>query len=326
MRKFSTPIVVISRCLEFDHVRYNGGIVKSDFVRTIKDHVHCIPVCPEVEIGLGIPRDPVRIVRSDNQDRLMQPATGNDYTEEMVEFSRQFLHALPAVDGFILKSKSPTSGYRDVPIYPSLGRSAPIDKGAGFFARVILELFSGLPIEDEGRIRNHRIRDHFLTFLYCITEFREVKETHDIRQLLEFHSRNKILLMVHDQKITDELGRLLAQHTQEPFEAVASRYDMLLRAAFKRPAQYTSNINALLHTLGHFSKRLNHEEKALFLDAIEQYRNGRTSIAPAKMILREWIARFGDDYLFNQTFFSPYPEALFDTEVSETDRGRDFWD
>lgn len=142
-RVFNTPVVLISRCIEFDAVRYNGDMISSHEVSVMKPYVSFIPVCPEVEIGLGIPRDTIRIVRKDGSDHLIQPSTSVDLTDRMNEFCSSYLRNLPTVDGFILKNRSPTSGISGVNIYSTIEKSAAIGKGAGFFGRMILDQFAG---------------------------------------------------------------------------------------------------------------------------------------------------------------------------------------
>ena len=171
MSTFTRPLVVISKCLGFDHCRWNGLTIQDQFVDRLAGFVDYETVCPEVEIGLGVPRDPVRIVQTDKTLRLMQPATGKDHTRAMTGFSKEYLNALTDLDGFILKSRSPSCGIKEAKIYPSMEKSAALRKGCGFFATAVMKKFSMLPVEDEGRLRNFTIRDHFLRRLFTIARF-----------------------------------------------------------------------------------------------------------------------------------------------------------
>jgi uncharacterized protein YbbK (DUF523 family) len=148
-------------------------------VARLREYADCIPVCPEVEIGLGIPRSTVRIVRIGGSDRLVQPATGRDVTAEMSAFAARFLDSLPPIEGFILKGGSPTSGTRNVRVYPSTEKSAAIAKSAGFFAREVLKRYPELHVEDELRLNNQQIRDHFLSAVFTLAAFRDVERTPD---------------------------------------------------------------------------------------------------------------------------------------------------
>ncbi len=142
VRQYPRPRIVISRCIEFDACRYDGSKIPSPMVERLRSFADCMPVCPEVEIGLGIPRATVRIVRMEGVDHLVQPATGRDVSAEMSGFALRFLDSLPPVDGFILKGGSPTSGTSGVRVYPSVEKSMAIEKTAGFFAREVLKRFS----------------------------------------------------------------------------------------------------------------------------------------------------------------------------------------
>lgn len=310
MRDFAKPVVVVSRCLEFDAVRYDGSRIRDDFVRALKAHVTFIPVCPEVEIGLGVPRQPVRIIEASGGRRLVQPATGLDFTEKMHTFAASFLDGLDAVDGFILKSRSPTSGIKDVKIYPGKDKKAPSGRGAGFFGGSVLERLGHIAVEDEGRLKNLRLREHFLTKLFTVAAFRELKGSAAPKDLVGFHARNKLLLMAYNQTRMRTLGRVVAAAGRGQLADAVAAYEEGLYAALARPARYTANINVLMHGLGHFSKQLSRAEKAFFLDELASYRAGRVPLSVPLNVLRGHVIRFGDEYLAGQTFFSPYPEEL----------------
>jgi len=159
-------VICISKCLGFAACRYNGTIVRDEFLRMLKKRVKFVTRCPEVEIGLGVPRDPVRIVTGRGGRRLVQPATGLDLTKKMEKKCREILGALPRVDGFILKSRSPSCGLRDAKIYSTPTSAVPVGKGAGFFGSAVLKMFPSLPVEDERRLKNSRRRERFLTRLF----------------------------------------------------------------------------------------------------------------------------------------------------------------
>ena len=168
MRSFVKPVVVVSKCLGFAHCRFNGLTISSHTVDKLKPHVDFKPVCPEVEIGLGVPRDPIRVVKEAGKLRLLQPATGNDVTGKMTEFAESFLGAVEDADGFILKSRSPSCGIKDVKMYSDMEKRSSGVRGSGFFGGAVIDKFPNLPVEDEGRLTNFRIREHFLTKLFTI--------------------------------------------------------------------------------------------------------------------------------------------------------------
>jgi uncharacterized protein YbgA (DUF1722 family)/uncharacterized protein YbbK (DUF523 family) len=324
-RTFGSPRILVSRCVEFDHCRYNGDMITSHIVRKLKHDAEFIPVCPEYDIGLGVPRDPVRIVRIEGEDRLVQPATGRDVTEEMRRFSASCLDSLPPIDGVILKSKSPSCGTRDVNVYPRPERSAAIDKRAGFFAHAVRERFPLLPLEDEGRLRNVRIRDHFLTRIFTLSDFNRAVASGSLGRLIRFHTQNKFLLMAYHQRLQREMGGIIARAGDRSLDDTVADYREHLLSALAKAPRYTANINVLMHAMGHFSDHLSHDEKSFFLDSLEQYRQGTASSCAPKNILKSWIVRFDDTYLGEQTFFAPFPDHLMEISAAEADRGRDFW-
>ncbi len=167
MSEFAKPVVIISQCLGFANCRYNGEIIRDEFVEKLRPHVEFRPVCPEVEIGLGVPREPIRVVAVSGELRLLQPATGRDITERMRDFAASFLASLQEVDGFILKSRSPSCGIHDVPIYASTEGVESTTVDSGLFARAVRERFPDLPIEDERRLEDDGIKREFLTRLFA---------------------------------------------------------------------------------------------------------------------------------------------------------------
>ncbi len=327
MRNFSRPRVVVSKCFEFENVRYDGSVISSVFVKKLVPHVDFIPVCPEVEIGLGTPRDPLRIVTLDEEQRLFQPATNLDLTDKMKAFAHSFLDSLPDVDGFILKSRSPTSALKDAKVYPSANRKvSPISKGPGLFGRAVLQRFSDLAVEDEGRLRNPRIKEHFLTKLFTIASFREVKASDSLNNLVGFHSKNKLLLKTYNPKELGKLGKIVANPKSKTFTETIRDYEQHFFEALRKPPRCGSNINALMNAMGYFSNRLSKEEKSFFLDSLEDYRAGKLPFSVNIGIFKAWMIRFKEDYLAMQTLFEPYPEDLMDIDAMTTYcDGKDYW-
>jgi len=327
LREFIKPRVVISKCIEFENVRWDGQMISSDFVKKLKPHVDFVPVCPEVEIGLGVPRYPIRIVLLNGELRLVQPATNLDLTEKMRSFAYSFLDSLQEVDGFILKSRSPTSAIRDAKIYPRIEKKvAPISKGPGFFAATVLERFPQLAIEDEGRLRNPRIKEYFLTKLFTLASFRKVKKSNSLRNLVRFHSENKMLFKTYNQKETRNLGRIVANQQKKEFEEIAEDYEKHLFEALKRAPRCGSNINVMTNAFGYFSDKLSKKEKNFFLDFLQKYMDGKLPLSVNTGILKSWIIRFKEEYLMNQTFFEPYPEELKDIDaLTIYCDGKDYW-
>jgi len=321
MRNFVKPVVVVSKCLGFANCRYNGLTISSHTVDKLKPHVDFRPVCPEVEIGLGIPRDPIRVVKEANELRLLQPATGNDVTDKMTEFVESFLGTVEDADGFILKSHSPSCGIKDVKIYTGMEKRSSGVRGSGFFGGAVIDKFPNLPIEDGCRLTNFRIREHFFTKLFTMAKFREVKSSKSMKELVQFHTENKLLLMAYNQEKMRILGRIVANPDKKPFSEIINGYEEQLAGAFSKVSRYASNINVLMHEFGYFSKELSSGEKAFFLDSLERYRAGSVPLSIPLNIIGALIVRFQEDYLAQQTFFGPYPEELM--EITDSGKGRD---
>ena len=171
-------------------------------------------------------------------------------------------------------------------------------------------------MEDEGRLRNQRIRDHFLTKLFALAAFREVKGSGEVKEIVRFQASNKLLLMAHSQKELRVLGRLAANRDRRPFPELAADYEAHLQAALARPARCTSRINVMQHALGYFSEELSAQEKGYFLQTLERYRQGKVPSSTLTSLLRSWVVRFQQPYLMEQTIFRPYPDDLVDVSDS----------
>lgn len=322
MRQFVKPTVVVSKCLEFEACRYNGDKLSDVTVRNLQPYVEFIPVCPEVEIGLGIPRETIRIVDHDGTHKLVQPSTGADLTEKMQQFSNVFLSSLPDVDGFILKNRSPSCGTRDVKIYAGLGKAPTKGKGAGLFGSAVLARFSHVAIEEEGRLSNFIIREHFLTQLFTIAHFKTLKKNKNMKALVEFQSDHKYLFMAYNQTKQKELGRVIANKEKRHVDEVFAKYEEILYILLNRTPRYTSNINVCQHIFGYFKNKLKKEEKDHFLSLLSKYAEKKIPLSSVLTILKSWAIRFEETYLLRQTYFEPYPEML--VEITDSGKGRDY--
>ncbi|OGF62579.1 MAG: cytoplasmic protein [Candidatus Fischerbacteria bacterium RBG_13_37_8] len=321
MNLLPQPHVLVSKCLGFASCRYNGLIIHSDFVEQLKPLVSFITVCPEVEIGLGVPREPIRIVFADGKSKLVQLASGRDVTSEMNAFSMHFLNSIKDIDGSILKGRSPSCGIKDVKIYPAAEKSASLKKDKGFFGGAVLEHFPDLPIEDEGRLLNAKIREHFLTRLFLVPQIKNLMAQHSMKELIAFHAQNKYLLMAYNQQEMRVLGRIVANLEKKSLDMILNEYQKHFLSAIAHAPRYTSHINVLMHAAGYFSKELNKEEKRFFNDYLKKYRENKITLSSILGILKSWIVRFNNEYLAQQSYFKPYPEELM--ELTDSGKGRD---
>ena len=320
------PQVVLSRCIEFEPVRYDGHIVRSSFVQELLPHIEPVTVCPEIDIGLGVPRQTLRLVKKGGETRLMQPETGLDLTERMTEFSERFLDSLTDVDGFILKSGSPSSGLRNVKVYSSVKPSPVVERSPGLFGGLVRKKYPHLALEDERRLENAAIREHFLRKLYTLARFRTAKGSGAMRDLVEFHTVNKLLLKTYHQQEMRILGRIVANMDRMPAKEAFNLYEGHLYKALGRAPRCPSYVNTLMNSMGYFSRGLSAEEKRFFLDRLDDYRAGKAPLVAPLDVLWSWVVRFQEPYLREQTFFHPYPAELLDVDsIVEACGSRDYW-
>ena len=309
-RAFPKPVVVVSKCLEFEACRYNGERISSSFIERLEPHVRFQPVCPEVEIGLGTPRDPIRIYLQDERKSLYQPGTQRHLTQDMNAFSGRFLASLEEVDGFILKAKSPSCAITDAKIFPTAASIRHVAQGAGLFAGAALEKFSKRAFVDETGLNYRQVRAGFLTKIFTLAGFREVKKSGRAARLARYHAENKLLFLAYNQETMREMGRIAANHENHAFGEVVSAYESALLRLLSHPPARASNVNALAHAMGHFSEKNSREEKSRFLDTVTRYREGKIPLRTPLETLREWTARPVSEYLETQTLFEPYPRAV----------------
>jgi uncharacterized protein YbgA (DUF1722 family)/uncharacterized protein YbbK (DUF523 family) len=320
MINFPKPNIVVSKCLGFAKCRYNGDTVLDYVVDQLKPYVNYITVCPEVEIGLGVPRDPIRIVTEKNKLYLYQPATKKDVTKFMVDFVDKYLSSLQNIDGFILKYRSPSCGINSVKIYNSYNPDARSSAGAGFFGGEITKRLSGLAIEDEGRLKNFSIREYFFTKLFTLTQFRLTKKERQMKELVRFHTVNKLLFMAHNQIKMRELGKIVANQEKLNIDMVLNKYESILYELLTKAPSFSSWINVLTHAFGGMTENLNKEERKFFLNMIEEYRDERIPLSVLTKLILSWAVRFNNEYLLEQTFLNPYPKDLID--ITDSGKGR----
>lgn len=295
------PIVAMSLCLGDAAVRYDGAALRDPFAARLAPFVDVRPVCPEVEIGLGVPRAPIKIVGG----RLVQPATGLDVTDRMRDFASRFLEGLGDVDGFLLKSRSPSCGVKDV-------RRGGGAKGAGLFGEAVLAAYPEAAVEDEGRLLNFRIREHWLTRIFAAAELRGVRGK---GSLVRFHARHKLLLMAYRETALRALGRLVAKGGSP------AEYRAGFAAALAELPKPGPHANVLEHAMGYFKDVLAPAEKKHFLSLLGKLRAGRLPLSVPAGVLRAWLARYPRPYLEDQAYLDPYPEEL--TDLGDSGKGRD---
>jgi uncharacterized protein YbbK (DUF523 family) len=287
------PKILISACLDLEKVRYDGQDVPSQIVKDIKGFVDFIKVCPEFEIGLGVPREPIRIVKVKEEYRLIQHKTEEDVTDKMNNFSKSFVDNLNEIDGAIFKSKSPTMGLQNIKVYSGMEGGSVIERCGGFFASRIAEKFGGHPIEEDDRLRNKKIRNHFLTQVFLFAGYREAIEKD---ALLEFHEKNILLFNYYNK----ELAAKLNYESEEYFP--------LLKVIFEKPPKSEDIADFFFDIIVNKN------------NIIEKYKENKLSLEALRELSKILIK---DEDLLEQTFFSPFPEEL--SLISDEDRDKVYW-
>jgi uncharacterized protein YbgA (DUF1722 family)/uncharacterized protein YbbK (DUF523 family) len=320
MHRFPKPVVYISKCITFAAVRYDGGMVPSAFVDALKPFITPIIHCPEVEIGLPVPRKPIRVAADDikmTKLRLIQPDSGADLTDKMKKWVKQTLDDMKEVDGFILKSRSPSSGAYDVRIYPSKGgkSTALTNRGAGFFGGEVIRRFIDKPIEDDDRLNDEKIADSFLKGIFTNAAFRKVKNA---KALVKFQEINELLFMSFNRKYMRILGDIAANVLKRPFDEVKKEYTANMALLFSKPYRVSSVINIFRHALGYFPGNLSMKDKKCFFDVLNKYRSGGINISVPTSLMKSYVLRFDEKYLKEQTFFLPYPGSIMPNHVKNS--------
>jgi len=323
MREFKKPNLILSICLEFCKCRYNGEVIRDDFIKKLSEYTNFIKVCPEVEIGLGVPRNAVRLIKENDQFKLLDSKTGENHTDKMKGFAADFIDSLNSeeIEGFIAKNRSPSCGSGDSKVYSDIGRVPALgEKVSGMFTSMIVENLPMVLIENEGRLKNFKLRENFLIQIFMLSDLREVIKLGKISKLIEFHSNNKYLIMSYNQKKLNELGSIIASYKKGDFAEIASEYRTKLIEAVKTVPGTGRRINMLQHIFGYVSKNISARERQYFLNSLEDYREERIPFSLPLALLRSWVIRFEVDYLLAQTIFYPYPENLI--EVNDSGKGR----
>jgi len=312
------PKLGVSTCLLGEHVRYDGGHKRDRFITDeLSTHFDFVPVCPEVEVGLPTPRPPLRLVGPSDPPRLVFAESGEDLTDRMEAWARTRVRELEQENlcGYIFKSKSPSSGMERVKVYDKNG--VPANTGVGVFARVFIEHFPLLPVEDDGRLHDARLRENFIERVFAVARWQELLQQGRTRgRLVEFHARHKLLIMAHSPKHLTELGRLVAAAKDYPPKDLYQRYHALLMTALKPMTTVRKQCNVLQHVMGYFKKQLSPDEKQELLETIEQYRRGTIPLIVPITLLNHYVRKYGPadrtvgEYLAEQYYLHPHPAEL----------------
>lgn len=302
----------ISACLLGRQVRYDGGHQRDPFlVDTLGRYVQWVPVCPEVECGLGVPREAMRLVGHPAAPRLVTIHTGLDHTRRMLAWARRRVRQLQAEDlsGFVFKSRSPSSGLERVKVYDD--RGLPAGLGPGLFAREFLRHFPLLPAEDEDRLHDPLLRQNFIERVFTLRRYRDTIRSRRSRgALVDFHADHKMLLMAHSVDAMRQLGRLVAQADRLAPKDLFARYEELLLKTLALLPTPKKHANCLQHMMGHLKKLLSADEKQELLDVIMDYKAQLLPLVVPVTLLQHYARKYHLAYLRRQTYLSPHPLEL----------------
>lgn len=302
----------ISACLLGENVRYNGGHKLDPFLRdTLGQYVDYVPVCPEVESGFGIPRETMRLAGDPENPRLVTTKTGVDHTEKMKKWSEKRVAELERENlcGFIFKKDSPSSGLMRVKIHNE--KNMPQKKGTGIFAGIFTRHFPLLPAEEDGRLNDPRLRENFIEQVFTLKRWREsVAENPGIGRVVEFHSRNKLLVMAHSPKHARDMGKITANGKSIGTVELYRQYEDLLIDAMRLKSTTAKHINVLQHIMGYFKNRLSKDEKQELLDIFEQFRKGLVPLIVPVTLINHYVRKYKETYLGGQTYLNPHPVEL----------------
>jgi uncharacterized protein YbgA (DUF1722 family)/uncharacterized protein YbbK (DUF523 family) len=301
----------VSSCLLGAKVRFDGGHKKDDFlVNTFGEWVDWVPVCPEVEVGMGTPRESVRLVREGGDVRMVAPKSGKDWSEAMRAYSAQRVEKLAAAElsGYVLKKDSPSCGMERVKLY---GEGMPTKSGRGVFAEALLARFPNLPVEEEGRLCDPRLRDNFVERVFAYQRLRRFfSDRWTVGGLVAFHTAHKLQLMAHAPKSYETLGRLVARAKGLPREEFRQSYETEFMQGLKVIATTHRNTNVLHHILGYFKKLLDGEARAELLALIEDYRRGLVPLIVPITLIKHLVRLHSVGYLAGQVYLEPHPKEL----------------
>jgi uncharacterized protein YbgA (DUF1722 family)/uncharacterized protein YbbK (DUF523 family) len=303
----------ISTCLLGENVRYDGGHKHDRFLTdTLGKYVTYRPVCPEMECGLGVPRESMRLVDDPESPRLVTVRTRQDHTERMVRWARQRVTALEKENlcGFIFKSDSPSSGMERVKVYKDGGM--PQKNGVGVFARIFMEHFPLLPVEEEGRLHDPLIRENFIERIFTLKRWVESVETGKSRaRLVDFHTRHKMLIIAHSEKHERIMGRMVAQGGNRlSLDGDYAQYQTLLMEALRLKATPKKNANVLQHMMGYFKQQLSTDEKMELIEIIDKYRMESLPLIVPVTLIGHYVRKYDQPYLKMQVYLNPHPLDL----------------
>lgn len=303
--------VGVSSCLLGEEVRFDGGHKRDAYLTgTLASYFDFVPFCPEAAVGLGIPRQPIRLVRRGVSVRAVGVKTPElDPTDQLAAYAEATTGQLSHISGYIFKKASPSCGMERVKVYNEKGM--PEQNGVGIYAGVLMQRLPLLPVEEEGRLGDAVLRENFIERVFVYHRWQQMmRDGLTASGLVDFHSDHKYLILAHDQEAYRQLGRLVADAGKGDLERLAADYATLLMQTLKRPATTRQHVNVLQHLLGYLKKHLDTLDREELLETIEQYRQGLLPLIVPITLIRHHFRRNPDPYVLRQYYLSPHPKEL----------------
>jgi len=304
--------VGISACLLGQQVRFDGGHKRHAYaVDVLARYFSYVPVCPEVAIGLGIPRPTLRLVGDPERPRALGVKDPSlDVTARLEDFAGRQVPLLRGLSGFILKKDSPSCGMERVRVY-SEAKGMPSRSGAGIFARELLRGLPHLPVEEEGRLNDPVLRENFVNRVFVYNRWQLLlAKGLTAGGLIGFHSSHKYLVMAHSQAAYQRMGKLLSNLAVPSLRALSTEYERELMTALKRRVTPQRHVNVLQHIMGYLKDRIDAGDKRELLESIESYRRGEVHLIVPITLLRHYFRRNPDPYIESQVYLRPHPDQL----------------
>ncbi|ALO46814.1 YbgA family protein [Pseudohongiella spirulinae] len=302
--------VGISACLLGEEVRFNGGHKQHSYIqKTLGEYFSFRTFCPEVDIGLGIPRKPIRLIRRDEQVICVDIEDYKlDYTQQLRDSADAQQGWIRDMCGFILKKDSPSCGMERVKVYEGHGTTKD---GAGIFAETMMQRFPALPVEEEGRLGDAVLRENFIQRVYVMYRWRQLlRDGLTVASLTDFHARHKLILMSHCQAAYRALGPLLAGARKDNVQEIAGQYIPQLMTALKKRASRGDHVNVLQHIQGYLKADLDADDKAELRESFERYRQGLLPLIVPITLLNHHFRKYPNDYISRSWYMHPYPAEM----------------
>jgi uncharacterized protein YbgA (DUF1722 family)/uncharacterized protein YbbK (DUF523 family) len=303
--------VGISACLMGEKVRYNGGHKRSVYcLDVLADCFSFKPFCPELAVGLGVPREPIRLVGDAASPRALGTKDAAlDVTAGLAEYGQRIAGSMPDLCGYIVIKGSPSCGMERVKVYHANGM--PNGAGRGIYTDALMRANPLLPVEEEGRLHDPVLRENFITRVFALHRWKQQVEAQpSYHALLQFHSHSKYLLMAHSYEGYRTLGRYLADAHQLPLEEAMQTYIQGFMEHMTKCATRNSHVNVLMHVFGYLKKEIDADTKQELLASIEQYHRGDVHLIVPLTLLKHYLKRHGSDYIRQQSYLDPHPYEL----------------